>query len=242
MKNVIEINLTKNCSCDLVSNIDDGTNSVQINLTCDVLRNPKLIIDGEELKITENKYTYEFPESKLWGNDLIMFSLSDDNHSGNDFIITQATSKEGNLILKQINDVSFKLNCVKSGLKYHKKETVVKEVLYNQKLSHTVCVTDKLPFGIWLMNVRVTLRYGFQSGTGVISVGKNNFTTDHYIYEKERINDGSEPADLTVAFSFIVEENEDFSQYLHINFEADDQTDKNATGEFWIRVDAVKID
>lgn len=111
MKNVIEIDLTKNCSCDLVSNIDDGTNSIQFVVNCDVSLNPKITIDGEETKLASNNVIYTIPESKLIGSGSIVFYLADDEHVGNDFVIAKSTSS-GNLYLKYISEFSYELKAI----------------------------------------------------------------------------------------------------------------------------------
>lgn len=263
MKNIIEINLIENCSCELVSNIDDGTNSIQLIIKCDVSLNPKLTIDGTEMKLSANNVIYTIPESNLIGNGTIIFNLVDDNHAGNDFTITKSESS-GNLYLKCISDFSYELKAIKkssdntsvdmsnyytknevnnivneagSSLKYHVKSTYF-NFTGDEFFGKPIVVTGKLEAGVWLMNFRVRVFSNVPEGQVFVCVGETTITSNNFGFWHS--SDGNEDMG---SFTSIIESDNEFSQSLYVGIIGLDDNGElsNTSGTIWVRVDAVKI-
>lgn len=115
MKNVIEIDMLNNCRCDLISNVNDGTDALFLNIKCDVSLNPKLNIQGVKIPITGNPFLYQVSDGLLVGTGNITFNLVDDKHVGETFTIQRATSGGGNLYLKRISDFIYKLQNIQTS-------------------------------------------------------------------------------------------------------------------------------
>lgn len=110
MKNIIFIDTSNNCNCDLVGNTNDGTNRVFLDIKSDILRNPVLNIDGTQVKLTGSPFVYEIPVNMLIGSGNLTFNLSDDSHTGNYFSIKKLSSIIGNLLLKQVDNFNYRLS------------------------------------------------------------------------------------------------------------------------------------
>ena len=111
MKNIIEIDIL-NCRCNLITNINDGTNLLVLSIKCNPLLEPKLYIDDKKIYITESLFSYEIKENSLIGNGNISFTLVDE-HTNHYFTIEKATSS-GNLYLKRETDFLYKLQAIKT--------------------------------------------------------------------------------------------------------------------------------
>ena len=59
MKNTIIINAKNSCACDLVCNIDDGSNRLFLEIHADISKNPILEINSANVDITEDVFIYE---------------------------------------------------------------------------------------------------------------------------------------------------------------------------------------
>ena len=65
MKNTLFIDALDNSRCDLLSNVDDGTNRIILEIKADVLRNPVLTLGGRDIPINANDFVYEIPKNML---------------------------------------------------------------------------------------------------------------------------------------------------------------------------------
>lgn len=109
MLNVISIDSLDNCKCNLISNTNDGSNKVILQISADVLKNPQLEINSMSIPITSNNFEYEI-DSKLYvGSDLLKFRIIDNDHTGEYFQIQKITSLNGNLFLKQKSNFAYVL-------------------------------------------------------------------------------------------------------------------------------------
>ena len=63
MRNVISIDALNNCSCDLMANVDDGSNVVVLEIKADTSKNPKLEIHRETVTIDSDLFTYTIKEA-----------------------------------------------------------------------------------------------------------------------------------------------------------------------------------
>ena len=59
MKNTIIIDAKNSYACDLVSVIDDGSNTLFLEIHADVTKSPILEMDGVIVNITEEVFGYE---------------------------------------------------------------------------------------------------------------------------------------------------------------------------------------
>ena len=109
MLNVISIDSLDNCKCSLISNTNDGSNKVVLQINADVSKNPKLEINSESIPITSDDFEYEI-DSKLYvGSDLLKFRITDDDHAGEYFQIQKIAALDGNLFLKQKSNFQYVL-------------------------------------------------------------------------------------------------------------------------------------
>lgn len=115
MKNILHINSMNADTCDLLSNVNDGTNKFVLDIQSDISLNPTLEIAGRSLDISRNYFTYEIPESDYVGSGLLTFRIVDDNHTGEYFQISKVVSASGNLILKKTSNFVYVLSLAGTG-------------------------------------------------------------------------------------------------------------------------------
>ena len=109
MKNTIIIDAKNSCACDLVSNVDDGTNTLFLEIHADVAQNPKLEIGGTNVTIDKDIFTYQVGSSYWVGTGTLQFRIVDDMHTGDYFNITKVSSLTGNIVLKQTDNFNYTL-------------------------------------------------------------------------------------------------------------------------------------
>lgn len=114
MKNILTIN-ADTYNYMLLSNMDNGENSVVLDITADVSKNPILEIDGTTVAITSTDFEYVIPESMYVGTGVLQFRFVNDDHTGDYFQIAKVAAVDGNLYLKRISDLSYSLSCAKSS-------------------------------------------------------------------------------------------------------------------------------
>lgn len=108
MKNVISIDFITGDKSDLVSSMDDGTNTLFLEIKSDISKNPTLQIDGMSVSITSSDYSYEV--TNLTGNGNITFRIVDNERNGAYSTISKVASIDGNLTLNQVSDYSYSLS------------------------------------------------------------------------------------------------------------------------------------
>lgn len=96
--------------CDLLSSVDDGTNRIILEIKADVLQNPVLIMGGEPIAITSDDFVYEIPKGKLVGGSSLVFSINDNNHTGDPFTIEIPNKASRNWILKRVSDFEYEIS------------------------------------------------------------------------------------------------------------------------------------
>ena len=109
MKNIIFIDAINNCKCDLVSNVDDGTNRLVLEIKTDVSKNPKLEINSTDVPIASGNFIYEVPSSLYIGSGTLQFRIKDDDHIGDWFTVSKVAKIDGNLFLKQNSNFIYTL-------------------------------------------------------------------------------------------------------------------------------------
>ncbi len=105
MKNIIEIDAAKNCLCELVSSIYDGTNRLILKIKSG--NGKKLVIEKGEVAITDAVFLYEVPDTLYTGTDEFTFMISDDK--GKKFRVKKVKRIQGDLIIKQITNETYEL-------------------------------------------------------------------------------------------------------------------------------------
>lgn len=110
MKNTIVINAMNGSStCELLSTVDSGENSLLLEIRSDLSNNPKIEIGEEEIKITGSPFLYEVGSTYYLGTGELTFRIVDDAHTGDYFHITKVAEVDGNLFLNQISNFSYEL-------------------------------------------------------------------------------------------------------------------------------------
>lgn len=110
MKNSIHIDMTNNCLCDLVSSVNDGTNRIILTIICDVSLNPRLTIGSTTITLTNSNSEYEITTDSLPVGTDYVFTLSDDEHTGNQFTIHVPNELGSNWLLKQISNFEYQIS------------------------------------------------------------------------------------------------------------------------------------
>ena len=108
MKNTIIIDAKNSYACDLVCNIDDGSNRLFLEIHADVSKNPILEISGLNVEIDKDVFTYEVNSSYWVGTGTLQFRILDYDHTGNYFNITKIGSLSGNITLTQVDNFNYK--------------------------------------------------------------------------------------------------------------------------------------
>lgn len=115
MKNILFIDATNNCECSLISNVNDGSNSVILNITSDLSKNPHIEINSTSVPIATQDFNYAINSSEYIGNGIIKFRIVDDDHMGDYFQITQVPTLIGNLYLAQKSNFVYELRTMKDS-------------------------------------------------------------------------------------------------------------------------------
>lgn len=115
MKNTITIDMTNDCACSLIANVDDGSNSVFLEVISDVSKNPVLCIHGTKIAIDRELWQYQISKDWYTGSENLTFYFSDNSHTGKTFTIIPAKEVVGNLFLKQIDDFTYQLCDIKKS-------------------------------------------------------------------------------------------------------------------------------
>lgn len=98
-----------------MSNSNDGTDSLFIEIKSDVTKNPVLEIAGSRVSITKSPFLYEVNSSLFIGTDELAFRIVNDDYTGDYFKILKIKNLDGNLILKQNSNFIYELGLIKSG-------------------------------------------------------------------------------------------------------------------------------
>lgn len=101
MKNILHIDAASGL-CDLMSNLNDGTNQVVLDIHADMALNPTLEIAGSSIDIDQTNFSYAIPSADYVGSGILQFRVVDDEKTGEYFQVSKvASDRDGNLILKQ---------------------------------------------------------------------------------------------------------------------------------------------
>lgn len=114
MKNILSIDANTR-TCTLLSNLDNGENSIVLDIKADVSKNPILQIMAYNIEITSADFEYTIPESMYIGSVVLRFRIADDDGHGPAFAIHPVESVSGNLYLKYVSDRVYQITCVKDG-------------------------------------------------------------------------------------------------------------------------------
>lgn len=137
MKNILMISMLDSCSCDCLLNVASGTNEIILDIQCDVSLNPKLVINGDTVNITENSFSYNVP---LLGTS-VTFNLVNDEHTGDTFTITLPTTIDSDLIVSQVDNFNYVGKCVQK--KSNGLPIATTQKLGGIKVGATLNITDE---------------------------------------------------------------------------------------------------
>ncbi len=114
MKNILHIDAASGL-CDLMSNLDDGTNQVVLDIHADTALHPTLEIAGSSIDINQTNFSYEIPSADYVGSGILQFRVVDDEKTGEYFQVSKVASDDGNLILKQTSAYVYVLSLAGTG-------------------------------------------------------------------------------------------------------------------------------
>lgn len=109
MKNILYINSSESCICNLVNCIDDGTARLYLDITSNLSLNPRLEIGSSTVNITTNPFRYEIPSSLWKGTGKLQFRIVDNSHTGDYFSITKVASADSTMTINQIDNFNYSL-------------------------------------------------------------------------------------------------------------------------------------
>lgn len=116
MKNTIIINAINDCNCDLVSNVNDGTNRIFLEIYCDLSLNPTLEVeDVGSVVINSNPFTHQISNNLFVGDGDFTFRIVDDMHTGDYFTVVKIAELKGNLYINQVSNFKYELKCTTSS-------------------------------------------------------------------------------------------------------------------------------
>lgn len=185
MQNTLVINASDSCDCELLSNVDNGTNSVILEIISDVSKNPKLSINDDVVTITESPFSYAIPAGYYTGSGNLTFNIDDDNHTGDAFTISKVQSTDGNLMLKQVSNFEYTLSALeKSGvLPISEGGTGASTTgeASNNLMVHSLCPSVYIPEGADLDDYKTAGTYAVANKTTAKSITNSAFTTCGYL-------------------------------------------------------------
>lgn len=114
VKNILHIDAASGL-CDLMSNLNDGTNQFVLDIHADTALNPKLEIAGSSIDINQTNYSYEIPSADYVGSGILQFRVVDDEKTGEYFRVSKVASDDGNLLLKQTSAYVYVLSLAGTG-------------------------------------------------------------------------------------------------------------------------------
>lgn len=114
MKNILHVNTASGLS-DLMSNVNDGTNKVVLDIQADTALNPTLEIADRSVDIDQPDFSYEIPSADYVGSGILQFRIVDDEKTGTYFQVAKVANVDGNLILKKTSDYIYVLSLAGSG-------------------------------------------------------------------------------------------------------------------------------
>ena len=110
MKNTLFIDALDSSRCDLLSNVDDGTNRIILEIKADVLQNPVLTLGGRDIAVNASNFVYEISKNMLVQGGSLVFSINDDRHAGEPFTVEIPDKVSGNWILRQISGFQYEIS------------------------------------------------------------------------------------------------------------------------------------
>lgn len=114
VKNILHIDAASGL-CDLMSNLNDGTNQFVLDIHADTALNPILEISGGSIDIDQPNYSYEIPSADYVGSGILQFRVVDDEKTGEYFQVSKVASDDGNLLLKQTSAYVYVLSLAGTG-------------------------------------------------------------------------------------------------------------------------------
>lgn len=115
MRNVLIINAKNNCICELMSNINDGSNSFVLDIKADLSKNPYIEINSTKVLVTSEDFEYEIVSDLYIGTGVLKFRIVDDTHTGDYFQVSKVANLNGNLFLKQNSNFIYDLRVISSS-------------------------------------------------------------------------------------------------------------------------------
>lgn len=109
MKNVLSIDMLRNCEVDLLANVSEDDNSLILKVQADPANGPKVIIGNEIIEISEEDTEIQLEPDLYIGLEDLTFHFEDSATVYDEFTVKQVSSLEGDLYLRQISDFHFEL-------------------------------------------------------------------------------------------------------------------------------------
>ena len=123
MKNILHINAKNSYLCEVVSNINDGTNRIVLEIECDTSLNPYLVVGSTSIELSSEVSYYVVQQSELTLGGTFTFYIRDDAHTGNTFTINVPHKIGSNMSLRQISNFEYTVCSASSA------ENLLKEIM-----------------------------------------------------------------------------------------------------------------
>ena len=123
MKNILYINAKNSYLCEVVSNINDGTNRIVLEIECDTSLNPYLVIGGTSIELSSEVSYYVVRQSDLTLGGTFTFYIRDDEHTGDTFTINVPQKIGSNMSLRQVSNFEYTVCSTSSA------ENLLKEIM-----------------------------------------------------------------------------------------------------------------
>ena len=124
LKSIIFIDAKNSCTCTLVTNSDNGTNAVYLQIDSDTSLDPKLNIesvngyDAQIIAISESPYIYKIPEQYFTASTVFKFKITDDMHTCDMFSVAFPIVITGNTMLRKIDNFNYAISCQQKPVNY----------------------------------------------------------------------------------------------------------------------------
>lgn len=107
MKNILHISVKDGDVCNLISNVDIGSNKFVVVVETIISLNPKLHVGNNVYEITEEISTWDLTNQAYKSSDLI-FYISYDGYAGEPFTVKGVNSSVDDYMIKKIDDFNYK--------------------------------------------------------------------------------------------------------------------------------------
>lgn len=122
MKNTLTIKIEEQCSCECLDSVFDGSNSIFVSVDVPNETNPRLIVYKDGIPSTTTLKPQQLNNVEIAMGDFtslisgqLTFQYISDDRTGSTFTITFPEKVEGNMMLKRVDDHTYKAQFTEYG-------------------------------------------------------------------------------------------------------------------------------